>query len=93
MLRLLLEKSMSGVLTLFGVATLIFFLFNVLGDPAQMMVDQNATKSQVNKIQQKYGFNLPVYQQFLYYLNDLSPISFHSSTEGDFSFYRPEKYG
>jgi peptide/nickel transport system permease protein len=93
MLRLLLEKSMSGVLTLLGVATLIFFLFNVLGDPAQMMVDQNATKSQVNKIQQKYGFNLPVYQQFLYYLNDLSPLSFHSSTEGDFSFYRPEKYG
>ena len=29
-------------LTLFGVASLVFFLFTVLpGDPAQMMLDQN----------------------------------------------------
>ena len=62
MIRLFLEKILSGLLTLVGVATLIFFLFNVMGDPTQMMVDQNATQSQVKKIQQKYGFDLPSYQ-------------------------------
>ena len=93
MIRLLLEKILSGLLTLVGVATLIFFLFNVMGDPTQMMVDQNATQSQVKKIQQKYGFDLPGYQQFLYYLNDLSPVSIHSSEKQDFSGYSQDKYG
>ena len=93
MIRLLLEKILSGLLTLVGVATLIFFLFNVMGDPTQMMVDQNATQSQVKKIQKKYGFDLPGYQQFLYYLNDLSPVSIHSSKKQDFSVYSQDKYG
>ena len=93
MIRLFLEKILSGLLTLVGVATLIFFLFNVMGDPTQMMVDQNATQSQVKKIQQKYGFDLPSYQQFLYYLNDLSPVSIHSSEKQDFSGYSQDKYG
>ena len=93
MIRLFLEKILSGLLTLVGVATLIFFLFNVMGDPTQMMVDQNATQSQVKKIQQKYGFDLPGYQQFLYYLNDLSPVSIHSSEKKDFSGYSQDKYG
>lgn len=93
MIRLFLEKILSGLLTLVGVATLIFFLFNVMGDPTQMMVDQNATQSQVKKIQQKYGFDLPGYQQFLYYLNDLSPVSIHSSEKQDFSGYSQDKYG
>ena len=71
----------------------MFFLFNVLGDPAQMMVDQNVSQAQIAKIQQKYGFDLPTYQQFLYFLNDLSPLSIHSTQTGDFSFYNQNKYG
>ena len=75
MIKLLLQKGVSGLLTLLGVTVVVFFLFNVLGDPAQMMVDQNASQAQIEKIQQKYGFDLPTYQQFLYFLNDLSPLS------------------
>ena len=71
----------------------VFFLFNVLGDPAQMMVDQNASQAQIAKIQQKYGFDLPTYRQFLYFLNDLSPLSIHSTQTGDFSYYSQNKYG
>ena len=93
MIKLLLEKGLSGLLTLLGVALVVFFLFNVLGDPAQMMVDQNVSQAQIAKIQQKYGFDLPTYQQFLYFLNDLSPLSIHSTQTGDFSFYNQNKYG
>ncbi len=93
MVRLLLEKGLSGLLTLLGVTVVVFFLFNVLGDPAQMMVDQNASQQQIEKIQQKYGFDLPTHQQFFFFLNDLSPISFHSTQQSDFSFYSKSKYG
>lgn len=93
MAKLLFEKGLSGLLTLLGVTVVVFFLFNVLGDPAQMMVDQNASQAQIAKIQHKYGFDLPTHQQFLYFLNDLSPISLHSSKAEDFSFYSEDKYG
>jgi len=93
MIKLLLQKGLSGLLTLFGVTVVVFFLFNVLGDPAQMMVDQNASQAQIEKIQQKYGFDLPTYQQFLYFLNDLSPLSIHSTQTENFSYYNQNKYG
>ena len=44
-------------LTLFGVTTIIFFLFNVLpGDPAQMMLDQNENSEQLIVIKKEVRF-------------------------------------
>jgi len=71
----------------------IFFLFNVLpGDPAQMMLGQNEDSAQLALVKQKYGFDKPISTQYLYYLNDLSPISFHSKTETDYTYLRDGKY-
>ncbi len=73
--------------------TVIFFLFNVLpGDPAQMMLGQNEDSAQLAVVKQKYGFDKPISTQYLYYLNDLSPISFHSSNTADYTYLRNGKY-
>ena len=81
------------MLTLFGVVTVIFFLFNVLpGDPAQMMLGQNEDSAQLAIIKQKYGFDKPIGTQFLYYLNDISPISFHSNNPKDYTYLAEGKY-
>ena len=73
--------------------TVIFLLFSVLpGDPAQMMLGQNEDSQQLAIIKKKYGFDKPVATQYLYYLNDLSPISFHSKTEGDYTYLNQNKY-
>ncbi len=81
------------MLTLFGVVTVIFFLFNVLpGDPAQMMLGQNEDSTQLALVKQKYGFDKPISTQYFYYLNDLSPISFHSQTKTDYTYLREGKY-
>ena len=66
MFTFILEKIISGLLTLFGVATVVFFLFNVLpGDPAQMVLDQNATEVQLMKVKKKYGFDMPIGKHYL----------------------------
>jgi peptide/nickel transport system permease protein len=71
----------------------IFFLFNVLpGDPAQMMLGQNEDSTQLALVKQKYGFDKPISTQYFYYLNDLSPISFHSKDKADYTFLREGKY-
>ena len=72
---------------------MIFFLFNVLpGDPAQMMLGQNEDSNQLAVVKQKYGFDKPISTQYLYYLNDLSPLSFHSTSQEDYTFLRQDKY-
>lgn len=88
-----LNKAGYALLTLFGVVTVIFFLFNVLpGDPAQMMLGQNGDREQLEIVKKKYGFDKPTGIQYLYYLNDLSPLSFHSKTEEDYTFLNTNKY-
>ncbi|QDO92645.1 ABC transporter permease [Formosa sediminum] len=93
MLNYILNKLFYALLTLFGVVTVIFFLFNVLpGDPAQMMLGQNEDSTQLAIIKQKYGFDKPLTVQFGYYLNDLSPLSFHATLPENYTYLRAGKY-
>lgn len=62
------------------------------GDPAQMMLGQNEDSEQLALVKQKYGFDKPITTQYLYYLNDLSPISFHSKKTDDYTFLSDNKY-
>ena len=94
MFRYFLNKIGYSFFTLFGVITVVFILFNILpGDPARMMLDQNENSEQLALIKKKYGFDQPVLNQYFYYLNDLSPISFHKKTQNHYTFYTKEKYG
>lgn len=73
--------------------TVIFFLFNILpGDPARMMLDQREDTEQLANIRKKYGFDQPVSVQYLYYLNDLSPISLHSTNPDNYTFLDENAY-
>ena len=47
-------------------------------DPAKMMLGDRDNAKQLEMINEKYHFNKPIYQQYFLYLNDLSPLSFHS---------------
>jgi len=57
-----------------------------------MMLGQNQTAEQVQAVKQKYGFDKPLATQYLYYLNDLSLISFHSNTPTDYTYLSKNKY-
>lgn len=91
--RYVLQKLGYALLTLLGVVTVIFLLFTLLpGDPARMMLGQNENAEQLAIVKKKYGFDRPVSQQYLYYLNDLSPLSFHSQDSESYTYLSEEKY-
>ncbi|WP_139959417.1 ABC transporter permease [Flavicella sediminum] len=93
MLQNIFNKILYGILTLFGVVTVVFLLFNVLpGDPASMMLDERQDESQLQVIRQKYGFDKPMHIQYLYYINDLSPLSFHSQKTAHYTKLDSGKY-
>ena len=51
------KRFTNMLLTLFGVVTTVFFLFNVLpGDPAQMMLDQNEDSKANRNCKKKIWF-------------------------------------
>lgn len=78
------RKLLYGIAVLWGVATLVFFLFNILpGDPAQMMLGQRADEASVNAIREEYGLNQSLGEQYIDYLNDLLPVSFYDVSEGN----------
>lgn len=71
-----------------GVITLIFALFNILpGDPARMMLGQNADQESIDMIHKELGLDKPLPIQYLDYLNDLSPIGMDE--DGKFGFKAP----
>lgn len=56
------------------------------------MLGQNQTAAQVEAVKQKYGFNKPIGTQYLYYLNDLSPISLHSNSTQHYTYLKTNTY-
>lgn len=87
------QKIGYALLTLLGVITVIFFLFTILpGDPAQMMLGQNESEEQLAAVRAKYGFDQSLSTQYFYYVNDLSPVSFHSTNPKDYTFLATDKY-
>lgn len=93
MINYILQKIGYGVLVIFGVVTLVFFLFNILpGDPARMMLGQRADEKSIEIIHKDLGLDKPISIQYMNYLNDLSPISFHSTQNSGNFFLDTTKY-
>jgi len=95
MIHFILKRFLYGLLVLFGVVVIIFFLFNVLpGDPARMMLGQRADLASVEAINKDLGLDKPLSTRFISYLNDLSPISLHNRADSANYWYLDErKYG
>lgn len=94
MIKYVVKKILYGILVLYGVITVIFFLFNVLpGDPATIMLGQRANKEAVEAIHRDLGTDRPMMEQYAMYVNDLCPISVHNNTNSHSHwFLNPEKY-
>lgn len=89
MFNYIVKKVAYGLLVMLGVITLIFVLFNLLpGDPARMMLGQNADRESIEILHKELGLDKPVYVQYFNYLNDLSPIGFNK--DGSFGFKTPD---
>ena len=90
----LIRRLFYGALVLFGVLTVVFFVFNILpGDPARMMLGQRADQEAIDEINKELGLDRSIFFQYALYLNDLSPLSIHSSVENSSLYYRKARYG
>lgn len=63
-------------IVLFGVVTVVFFLFNVLpGDPARLTLGQRSDVQSLEQVRNELNLDKPIFTRYFLFLNDLSPIS------------------
>ena len=76
-----LSNCFNGTLTMLGVVIIVFVLFQGFGDPARLIIGQRADAGTLNNIRKELNLDQPKWKQFIYYLNDVSPISIYDETE------------
>lgn len=81
MLQYLAKKLLYGLLVLAGVVVIVFFLFQGFGDPARLVLGQTGDSATIQNIRKELALDQPKWKQFVYYLNDVSPLSIHSKEE------------
>ncbi len=94
MIAYITERFLYGVTILFGVVTLVFFLFNLKpGDPARMLGGQFADAQTLENINKDLGLDKPLATRYFLYLNDLSFLSWHQTSDPkEGNFLSEEKY-
>lgn len=81
MIKYITRKILYGILVLVGVVILVFFLFQGFGDPSRLVMGQSGDAATQANIRKELYLDQPKWKQFLFYLNDVSPLAFHTHEE------------
>ena len=82
MIQFILKRILSGVFILFSVITVVFFLFKFsFPNPEKMAIGQRTDVATQESIKKEFGLDKPTFTQYILFLNDISPLSFHTMNE------------
>ena len=85
MSRYILRRLLYACFVVLGAIVVMFLLLRLTGDPAQMMVDIDATQEDVEAVRRSMGFDRPIYVQLAIYVSKLLQGDFGDS----FRYSRP----
>ncbi len=75
------SKIFYGGLVMAGVIVIVFILFEGFGDPARLIMGQRADAGTLSNIRKELYLDQPKWKQFIFYLNDVSPVSIYRTQE------------
>ena len=81
MIAYLIKKCFYGLLVMLGVVIAVFFLFQGFGDPSRLVMGQRADAATQDNIRKELYLDQPRWKQFIYYLDDVSPLGIHTREE------------
>ncbi|MGK5089586.1 ABC transporter permease [Bdellovibrionota bacterium FG-2] len=74
------RRLIHAIPTIFGIALIIFVLFNLVGgDPTLQMLGKHANAKQIAELRHEYGFDQPMVVQFYEYLKQILTFDFGRS--------------
>ncbi len=78
--RILLNRLLLAIVTLAGVAVIVFVLVRVVpGDPVAMMIAPGASEADIQALRARYGLDLPIFQQFVVWMKGILAGDFGTS--------------
>jgi len=84
MRRYILRRLAHSVLTLFGITLFTFVLLRMVpGDPARLILPENAPLAEVMRMRKMMGLDEPLYVQYYIYMHDLARADFGRSFQYD----------
>ena len=85
MLKFILKRLLYAVFVLWGVATIVFFLVRLTGDPIAIMLPPDASIEQIEELKATFGLDKPYLEQYVLYLRNLLQLNFGYSLR----YYQP----
>jgi peptide/nickel transport system permease protein len=84
MARFVVRRLFAMVVVLFVISVLTFLLLEALpnGNPAQRLAGRLATATEIHQIEVKYGFNRPLYVQYVKTMGNIFSGQAYSYTQG-----------
>ena len=80
LLRTFLLRLVTTIITLFGVAVIVFVVIRVVpGNPIAMMLPPGATEDDIARLQALYGFDKSILEQFIIWLSGVVQGDFGTS--------------
>ncbi len=73
------RRISHSVFIILGLMGLLFFAINILGDPVQLLLDEEASQEAIDAARKKYGFDRPLYVRFGDFYWDLLKFDFGNS--------------
>ncbi len=64
----LVRRLLHGIFVIWGVVTAVFFLVRLTGDPVVFLVDQSATREEIEHARRLLGLDRPMHEQYLAFL-------------------------
>src|SRR5688572_4903723 len=85
LLKFVLGRIGSAIPTLLIVSMVVFAIIRFIpGDPAELMLDEDALPSEVEGLRQKMGLDQPIYVQYALWFGNVLVGDFgHSTTTGE----------
>ena len=84
MLRFVVRRLLLLIPILLGVSILVFLWIRALpGSPATALLGERATPEAIAAINEQYGLNDPIYEQYWAYLKQLASVDFGDSVDLD----------
>lgn len=89
MFQFILKRLAYGFLVILGVIVIVFLLFFVIpGDPATVITGGKGDAATLEAVRKDLGLDRSKFVQLLFYLNNLSPLSIHSTDEATVKKFR-----
>ncbi len=83
--RFLIQRALQSAITIFVVSIVVFLFMNLSGDPAALLIPEEASPADVAMMRARLGLDRPLYIQYINFMTDF----WRGETVKSFRYYQP----